>query len=279
MIKLGFSLQTQYAIPAKQVIELLKINGFSAVSPLWSPGLDLDALLACVQEHGMTIQSLHAPHRGIPLLWQPDDPQSAETQDNIMGCIASCARYQIPIMVIHGWQGVIYTFPKEPLNFRFFDQMVDYARDLGVCIAFENIEGEEYLDGLMTRYRDQNHIGFCWDSGHDHCYPHTMDFLESFGDRLIMTHLNDNLGLRDPSGVPSGKDDLHFLPYDGNIDWNQAMNQLKDAAKQDILNFEFKTRSKSDAPSDLLYADLSPEAFFQAAGQRARQIAQLYEKA
>ena len=278
MVNLGFSLQPQYSLPTADVIALLAASGFSAVSPVWSPELDLAALDACVRAHNMTIQSLHAPHRGIPLLWQPDDELSIEVQKNILACIRACGQFQIPRMVIHGWQGLIYTFPTEPLDFRFFDRMVDYARQQGVCIAFENLEGEEYLEALLIRYRDQPHIGYCWDSGHDHCYPHNLDFLAEFGDRLIMTHLNDNLGLRDPAGIPSGDDDLHFLPYDGNIDWNSTMQRLKGAAKQEILNFEIKLRTKDADPADLLYARLSPEHFFRTAGDRARRIAQLYEQ-
>ena len=105
-----------------------------------------------------------------------------------------------------------------------------------------------------------------------------MDFLKSFGDRLIMTHLNDNFGRRNPDAPPTGDDDLHFLPYDGNICWEDAIRRLKDLPVQKILNFELKKRSISKAPEDLIYEDLSLEAFFRLAGQRARKIADLYEK-
>ena len=236
----------------------------------------MDTLATCVRAHSMTIQSLHAPHKKIALLWEPDLSESIEVQENILRSIDACAQYQVPVLVVHGWQGLFYTFPTEPLDFRFFDRMVPYARQKGVSIAFENLEGEEYLDALMTRYQNEPHIGFCWDSGHDHCYPHTMDFLKRFGDRLIMTHLNDNLGLRDPGGVPTGKDDLHFLPHDGNIDWTHALGRLSAAPKQASLNFEIKIRSHSTDPGDLPYTKLSLEAFFALAGSRAKAIAEQY---
>lgn len=276
---IGFSLQGQYDRPMTEVIALLKKNGFSAVSPVWSAELDLHAMAACVHAHGMTIQSLHAPHKGIALLWEPDSPASSEVQKNIIRSIDACAQFRIPILVIHGWNGLSYTFPDTPLNFHFFDCLVSYAKQLCVSIAFENLEGEEYLAALMTRYQDQSHIGFCWDSGHDHCYPHKTDFLKQYGDRLIMTHLNDNLGLRDASGIPSGNDDLHFLPFDGNLDWAHALCRLKTAPKQTLLNFEFKVRSHSNAPSDLIYTQLSLEQFLEKAGKRACEIARQYATA
>ena len=272
MTRIGFSLQAQYGLPMPQVIALLKDEGFSAVSPVWSPELDLAPIASDIE-----IQSLHAPHKNISLLWQPDTPASTEVQHNIIRSIDACATYQIPSLVIHGWQGLEYTFPNTPLNFRFFDRMVAYAGKKSVSVAFENLEGEEYLAALLARYAGFPHVGYCWDSGHDHCYPHKTDFLKAYGDRLIMTHLNDNLGLRDPAGGPSGLDDLHFLPSDGNLDWTEALHRLSSAPVQKILNFEFKTRSHSQDPGDLIYARLSTEEFLSAAGSRARKIAEQYD--
>ncbi len=278
MTELGFSLQAQYDCPWEQVIELLHDSGFSAVSPLWSSDLPLESLAVSVQKHNMTVQSLHAPHGGLAYLWNSRNPLSVKAEKKITDCITACSEYGIPMTVVHGWQGLDYVFPNTPLDFSVFDRIVDYAGQKDVSIAFENLEGEEYLEALLTRYQDLPYIGYCWDSGHDHCYPHKTDFLAAYGNRLIMTHINDNLGLRDPAGIPTGDDDLHFLPYDGNIRWEREIFRLKGLPKQKILNFEIKKRSKSTTPEDLIYANLSPEAFFLLAGQRAKQIADLYDQ-
>lgn len=278
MVDLGFSLQAQYDLSFSQAIVLLNNAGFSAVSPIWSPDLTLETLATCVQKHNMTIQSLHAPYGGIAYLWSSRDGRSAQAMANITGCIDACAQFEIPVAVVHSWSGFDYTFSEEALDFSVFDRIVDYAAQKQVTIAFENLEGEEYLNALLKHYQGVAHVGYCWDSGHEHCYPHKTDFLEAFGDRLIMTHLNDNLGLRDPAGVPTGNDDLHFLPYDGNIHWENALGRLKKLPKQNTLNFELKKRSTSTAPVDLIYKKLSTEEYFHLAGQRARQIADLYEQ-
>ena len=275
MVSLGFSLQAKYDCPPVQAVEMLSDAGFSAISPVWSPELPLEDLTACTQKLGMTIQSVHAPHRGQPILWDPNDPLWETTQQQFLDCLDACARYDIPIAVLHGWQGLGYTFPETPLDFSAFDRIVDYAEGRKVSIAFENLEGEEYLAALMDRYRSRPHIGYCWDSGHDHCYPHKLDFLEAFGDRLIMTHIHDNLGTR---GVPTTLDDLHLLPGDGNIHWESNIRRLKTAPRQEILNFELKKLCKSPAAQDRIYADLSTRDYFCLAGKRARQIADLYEK-
>ena len=278
MADIGFSLQSQYGCPQNQIIKYLCNAGFTAVSPIWNRDLPMDSLASCVSKHNMSIQSLHAPHGGLAYLWNSKDPNSCGASKNITDCIDACARFHVPIMVMHGWQGLQYTFPDEPLDFSVFDRIVEYAGQQNVAIAFENLEGEEYLEALMTRYRDQPHVGYCWDSGHDHCYPHKLDFLKAFGEWLIMTHINDNLGLRDPGGVPSGNDDLHFLPYDGKIPWEMALGRLQNLPEQKILNFELKKRSISSAPIDLIYDKISLEEFFMLAGERARKIATLYEQ-
>ena len=276
MVSLGFSLQAKYDCPPTQAVEMLHDAGFSAISPVWSPELPLEVLTPWAQKLGMTIQSVHTPHGGQPHLWDPQDPLREEALQKFLDCIDACAQFAIPIAVMHGWQGLGYTFPEEPLDFSAFDRIVDRAEEKNVKIAFENLEGEEYLHALMSRYIDRPHVGYCWDTGHDHCYPHKMDFLKSFGDRLIMTHIHDNLGTRGP--VPTTLDDLHLLPMDGNIQWESNIRRLKGLPKQDILNFERKKLCKSTNPADRIYAELSTGEYFRLAAQRARQIADLYEK-
>ncbi len=275
MVSLGFSMQLKYDRPHPQVIELLHDAGFSAISPVWSQELPWEGMLSTAQRLGMTVQSVHTPHGGQPHLWDPTDPLRDSTLEKFLDCIDACARYEIPIAVLHGWQGLGYTFPETPLDFSAFDRIVDYAQQRNVRLAFENLEGEEYLKALLDRYRNRPHVGYCWDSGHDHCYPHKLDFLECFGDRLIMTHLHDNFGTR---GIPTTLDDLHLLPYDGNIHWESTIGRLKNLPKQEILNFELKKLCKSPDPRDRIYADLSTEDYFHLAAHRARLIADLYEK-
>ena len=271
--KLGFSLQKNYGRSMEDVIRLLHDVGFSAVSPIFCPEVDLREIDRCVRKYGMTIQSLHAPNRVAPL-WEKEG--SGDTLEKALACIDTCAAYQIPIMVLHSWNGLLYTFPGEPLYYNNFDRIVNYAQQRDISIAFENLEGEEYLDALMARYADRPHVGFCWDSGHEHCYPHKLDFLKLFGDRLIMTHLHDNVGARIDDGVGHGEDDLHYLPWDGNIDWEKNLQRLKHAKPQETLNFEIKIKSISDDPTDMIYIGRSLEEFIEPAGARARLFAERY---
>lgn len=275
---IGFSLQNQYSLPIKEVIFLLHQAGFSAISPVWSSEAALSEIVAATRAQGMTLQSLHAPARGIANLWNPDEAISSEIKNAVLCSIDACAQFQIPILVLHGWSGFDYTFREDTLYFDNFEQIVHHAKCKGIYIAFENLQGEEFLVALMKHFRDHDNVGYCWDSGHAHCYPHKTDFLAEFGDRLIMTHLNDNLGTRDPNGIPSGVDDLHFLPFDGTIDWTEKLQQLRTSRKLETLNFELKVTSHSKAPEDRIYENIPLPAYLAEAANRAKRIAEAYSK-
>ena len=269
MVDLGFSLQAQYDLSFSQAIVLLNNAGFSAVSPIWSPDLALETLATCVQKHNMTIQSLHAPHGGLAYLWNSKDPLSVQAQRNITDCIDACAQFQIPITVVHGWQGLIYTFPKEPLDFSVFDRIVDHADQKKVSIAFENLEGEEYLDALMAHFAGNDTVGFCWDSGHEMCYNHSQDLLAKYGDRLLCTHLNDNLGIKAYDGTITWLDDLHLLPFDGIADWTYNAKRLAKCNFRDVLTFELTVKSKPGRHDNDAYGQMPFERYVAEAYKRA----------
>lgn len=276
MEKIGFSLQDSYCIPMGDVLHLLRNIGFSAVSPTWHREHDLDSLVNTAVQQGLRIQSLHGPLRGIPNLWSRDSSRFGPLLQDFLDTADACAVYGIPLMVVHSWSGLDYSVPESELFFGNFDLLVNHAASKGIRVAFENLEGPQYLDALMAHYEGNPHVGFCWDSGHERCYTPHRNFLQNYGDRLIMTHLNDNLGVTDPDGQLRGTDDLHLLPGDGILHWDAAVEALRQARKQEILNFELKIRPKGDRCTLDLYSKLSLDEYFTAAYQRACRISSAY---
>ena len=275
--KIGISIGTKKnTMPFDELFTMVKKTGFDAVSPSWFPDVDIESIINTARECGLEVEAVHGPYRGAASLWSRDESLSTPAKEELIKALEDCARCKVAIMVTHVWIGFGDNgFDENNLYFDNYDEIVATAERLGVKLALENTEGEEYLGALMERYKDNPWVGYCWDSGHDHCYPHQLDFLECFGHRLIMTHLHDNFGTR---GIPTTLDDLHLLPGDGNICWEQAMERLKNLPRQRILNFELKKLCKSTDPADRLYAQLTTEDYFRLAAQRARQIADLYEK-
>lgn len=277
MAKIGFSLQSSYVQPMPEVLNMLAGLGVHAVSPLWQQNQSTEDLVNHAVRCGLTIQSLHGPLRGLADLWDPDENHSRLILQHLLQSVDDCASLDIPVLVVHSWTGLQYTFSRETLFFDNFDRLVSYAGEQGVQIAFENLEGPEYLSALMDRYTGIPSVGFCWDSGHELCYTPDQDFLTLYGDRLLMTHLNDNLGITHPDGLLQGTDDLHLLPFDGMTDWTQTVTRLKQARHQDILNFEFKIRPKGDRCTHDLYSQIPLEQYLTNAYIQSSKVAALYE--
>lgn len=269
MVKLGFSLQGGYCLPMTQVIDLLADTGFSAVSPSWHRDVNLEEIIRHARCRNLAIQSLHGPLRGMPAMWSQEPEVARPILQDLIQSATDCADFDIPLLVVHPWNGVDYTFQQESLCFDHFDALVTLAEKKGICIAFENLEGPEYLSALMDRYAGCPAVGFCWDSGHELCYAPNWDFLNRYGDRLIMTHLNDNLGVTDPAGSLQGTDDLHLLPGDGITDWKDTVRRLQAAKRQQILNFELKIRPKGERCKLDLYSKIPLPQYLQDAYRRA----------
>lgn len=277
--KIGISVGYNYAIPTPEVIKLLREIGFDAISPEWRKGPELKEVIETARESGMIVESLHAPFWNAANLWSSDENVANPAKTELLDALEDCKTWNIPIMVVHTWIGFEYEFDAAALCFKHFDELVAKAEEYGITIAFENVEGEEYLAALMDRYKAKDTVGFCWDSGHEMCYNRSQDLLAQYGDRLVMTHLNDNLGISRFDGTLFWKDDLHLLPYDGVADWDDNVQRLAKLRPLDVLNFELTITSKPDRHENDGYQQMGLELFFTEAYKRACRIAYRYAKA
>lgn len=258
------------------VIPMVAKAGFAAVSPLWGTKVDMAQLCTLARAHGLAIQSLHAPFGKVDTLWS-DDPAVYDTALTLtMRALDDCIAHKIPVMVMHAWIDEALSFDLDHLYFINFEKIVNRAAAHNIRIAFENTEGEEYLSALMSHFGDHPHVGFCWDSGHEMCYNHAQDLLAHYGDRLLVTHLNDNLGISDPTGSITYLDDLHLLPYDGIADWDYNVERLNKSRPLPYLNFELNLTSKPGRHENDSYAQMPLEQYFALAYQRACRVAEKY---
>ena len=276
--KIGISIASRYSEPLAQVLKIIKDVGFDAVSPIWTTPQTLEETVAISKDLKLELQSLHAPFLKAAAMWNSDPAISDPAKKELFDMIDACVKYDIPLTVVHPWIGFDYKFDNSSLYFDNFDKVVSYAQSKGVKIAFENTEGGEYLFALMDRYKENDTVGFCWDSGHEMCYNHSRDLLADFGDRLIMTHLNDNLGISRFDGKTYWTDDLHLLPFDGVADWDYNIERLSRSKRMDILNFELTTESKPNRHENDVYAKMSLVEYFTQAYIRACRIAYRYSK-
>lgn len=127
-------------------------------------------------------------------------------------------------------------------------EVIRYARTQGVRIALENMRRQRttqfahtaQLRSLIERLGDDT-VGICLDPGH--ALSSGADLSQEVhdaGELLITLHVNDNR---------QGDHDLHLVPGEGEIDWEQFVKDLKDIRYNSVFLLELSGRS---GPSQVL---------------------------
>ena len=276
--RIGISFAKSYDLAIGEMLQIIKNVGFDGISPVWKSGAELADIVKIAEKLGLEVQSLHAPFAKAADMWSREENVLLPAKTELKRVIDDCVKFHIPVVVAHVWIGFDYKFDMNSLYYENFEEIVRYARERNVKIAFENTEGIEYLRALMAHFKGDETVGFCWDSGHEMCYNYFEDLLAELGDRLMMTHLNDNLGISRFDGKIHWTDDLHLLPFDGIADWDDNIQRLRTARRQPILNFELNVTSKPNRHENDIYAKMDATQYFTEAYKRACKIAYRYSK-
>lgn len=273
--KLCMGVDVGFDMPLDEQIKLCAQIGFEEVflNDSNKEKIDIPYLCKVAKETGVGIQSLHAPFNKSDDMWDEEGELADIAVNELLRYTEICACNEIPIMVTHAFIG--FDTGRAPTNagVERYGRVAKRAGELGVKLALENTEGDEFLATLMNALRGEKSVGFCWDSGHEQCYNYGRDLLALYGDRLLCTHLNDNLGIRDFGGKITWLDDLHLLPFDGIIDWQSAAQKLSDCGYNGSLTFELNIRSKPDRYENAKYEKLSVRDYMTEAYARACKIA------
>ncbi len=276
--KLCLALNTQFGIPQEEQILLFKKSGFEGFALDVCNISDAEKLCKIGNEESMIIQSLHAPFNKSDDMWEMGE-KGDYALNELIDYIELCAKLEIPIMVAHTFIGFDNENIPTQIGIDRYGALAKRAGELGVKLALENTEGEEYLDALLSALKGEKQVGFCWDTGHELCYNRSRDLMADYSDRLIATHLNDNLGVSDFGGKIFYTDDLHLLPFDGIADWNGIAQRLAKSSFDGPLTFELNTKSKPNRHENDKYAAMPIEAYIAEAYVRACRVATLYMKA
>ncbi len=212
-------------------------------------------------ELGLITEFIHAPFKGINDMWANDD-SVPEILTQIKHTVDVAAEAGVPVIILHvssGW--------KSPeicdKGLARFDEVIDYAEEKGVVVALENLRRVGNISYLVDRYEDRSCVRFCYDSGHEHGYTVYASFPDIFRDRIICTHIHDNLGLEHNPENP----DLHLLPFEGNINYKDMMKRLHKYSYKGPLSLEVWTGKR--------YADRDPDEFLRDCYKRIKKISKL----
>ncbi len=235
--KLCLGVNPDFGVSYEEQIRMFASVGFEAFFTDWERGFELEKYRLLGDELGLIYQSVHAPFGRVADIWNNPTEGGEDALSELIESLEATASVGVEIMVCHAYIGFQKEYNPTFLGLSRFER-------LGVKLAFENTEGEEHLEAIMSHFKDSPFVGFCWDSGHEVCYNHSKDLLSKYGERLFCTHINDNLGIRSYDGEITYLDDLHLLPFDGIIDWDYNAKRLADSSFDSILTFEFNRSSK-----------------------------------
>ena len=275
--KLCLGTSRSFGISIEDQIALFKATGFEAFFTEYNDNVKKYRELA--DELGMIYQSIHAPFWNNKMrifdMWKVGE-EADRAVEELLRCVKDCADVNVPIMILHTYAGFGESEGPNEVGIENFRKVVEEAAKRNVKIAFENTEGEEYLAALMDAFVDYDNVGFCWDTGHELCYNRGKDMTALYGDRLIATHINDNLGIKDFNGNNiTNIDDLHLLPFDGINDWNSIAHRLNKCGFDDILTFELIKLSKPNRHENDKYSNMKLEEYVAEAYARACRLAAL----
>lgn len=255
----------------EECLDAITAAGFDGVFTGWTPG-DMARRAEIIRSKGLIFQSVHSPFNKVHKPWEEGEEGDAVI-DELIECVRECASVGVPIVVIHPIIGMDRHDPTD-LGIERFGRLVREAEKVGIKLAFENVEGIEYLEKIIAELGSSPAVGYCWDTGHEMCYNNSMDVPALFGDKLICTHLNDNLGQTDPNTV-TWLDDAHLFPFDGVADWQGIADRLNRINYSGELTFELTLASKPGRNTHDIYKDLTIESGFALIYQKAVQFAQM----
>ncbi len=270
--KLGINLIGGTNLSPDEHITLLARVGWDGFFTGWQPELTAE-YAAAAQKYGLLYSSIHAPFGGARVMWEldgaPEAHEAALREIQIqLDCLHDCAAHDVPVMVVHPFIGFDDHTVTEA-GFRNFGVLIDEADRLGVRLAFENVEGEEYLAAIMERYGDRPSVRFCLDTGHELCYNEGRDQLALYGNRLGYTHFNDNLGVLGDRIVWT--DDLHLVMGDGIVDYRRVMERIRATGYCGILCCEMTRANKGNRHDHDGYAAMDAEDFYRFCLSRMRE--------
>jgi len=239
----------------EELLPIAKKVGFDGFfsGEIWADHLeDMKHFSRLAKEVGLFQETSHSTIPGSENIWiegNAGDEQVALWKRNI----DNCAKLSVPILVIHG-DPYHLPNPSFEIGIKRLEKVVAYAKEKGVKIAFENIYSPKFLYGILEHFQD-DHVGFCYDCGHEASHTSGVHFLSQVGHRLLCTHFHDNDCIND----------LHRIPFDGSIDYIQICKELHDCGYTGCITLEL-------CYNDYYRSICTKEEFIQRAFQAAKKL-------
>ena len=243
-----------------KTIDAIKEAGFKNVFIQWYDKeweISQEEQLKYIRKSGLNVIFAHLGYQNMNDIWVECEEGEALVE-RYKNDIKVCKENNISLVIMHLTRKS--TAPKyNEIGLERIRKIVDYAKELGVKVAFENTKIKGYLEYIFDNIKNDN-IGICYDAGHCHAHFDDEFNYEFFKNKVFAVHLHDN----------HGELDEHLLPFDGTINWENVMRKLKECDFKGYITLELSYRND--------YLKMSPEEFYKEGLNRGEKLLNLFEK-
>lgn len=241
-----------------KTIDAIKKAGFKNVFVQWY-NKDLECSqkqqLEYARKLGLNIIFAHLGYQNINTIWEEKE-EGNQLVERYKNDIKICKENNITMVVMHLTSKSVAPMYNE-IGLNRIKQIVDYAKELDIKVAFENTKIKGYLEYVIKNI-DNDNVGICYDAGHCHAHFDDEFNYELFKNRIFAVHLHDN----------DKTDDLHLLPFDGTIDWKNVISKLKESNYEGPITLELCYRYE--------YLNLTLEEFYKKGYDTGIRLAEMF---
>lgn len=271
MYNIGINTNNESGETDNQILNNIANTGFKNIM-LSFKSKNIEESIATINSLGLNICYFHIDGKYANDLWATGEAVNSYI-NSVINQIKICGKYNIPIAVMHATIGSPTDFPLEPseIGLYNFNKILEEAKKNNVKIALENLDcfSIKHLYYLLDNIEDEN-LGFCYDVGHHHLYNPEVDLLKMYGNRLLAVYLHDNL-----MDWHMGYDytrDLHLLPFDGKINFDEVCKKLNKINYNGVVMLELH---KKACGKPQLYKNIDNLKYLQDAKMRAIKLSNL----
>ncbi|MBI4165482.1 MAG: sugar phosphate isomerase/epimerase [Acidobacteria bacterium] len=200
------------------------------------------------EDHGLKLHSVHAPlyadfdwgSSGSPpiSITHLQRNRRIESMEEIKRAIEVAEILPFRYLVLHvGVANEEYDIAKFDAAMTSIEHLKIFAKERGAQILLENIPNEVSSPERLVQfihYSRMEDMKLCFDTGHAHMAGGVVPAFQVMRDRIVSTHVHDNLREKDN----------HLLPFEGDINWNSTVRVFRSVDGQFPVIFELHEPGK-----------------------------------
>ena len=192
-------------------------------------------------DHEVMLHSVHAPLYGdadwgrsgglAVSIAHAERRLRIDSMDEIRRSLDIAEYLPFRFLIVHmGLDDEAYDLRKLDAAMTSLEHLKVSAKELGVQLLLENVPNELGTPERLVQFLEYSRLNVkvCLDTGHAHLQRSLYSAMEILGSHVASTHIHDN----------QGEKDEHLIPFQGSIDWPEAVRSLRKGKGQFSLVLE-----------------------------------------